>query len=133
MSEEIFGIIETDVYFGRALLFFTTERVVVAKIGTLKSFLVGGALGVAIKKHKGVKKYEQLGDVPPEDILGNDKNNFEIRYDKITSVEMKKPSMLLRGYISLSTLEKEYKFWMTKKKEFKDQLKLVRSVLPVKI
>lgn len=130
VSDKIVGHIEID----GGMLFFTSKRVIVARTsGIPTAFLIGGALGVGIAKHRATRKYRKLSDVSAEAILAYSRKNYAIPYAEITKVEMNKPSVLLRGNTIISTTGKEHKFWMTKKREFMNQVDLLSSVLPDKI
>lgn len=94
-------------------LFFTKNSIVGVKTGgalsdpsTLRQIGggTGGMIGATVGawlgegKLKGIKdKIEKLGDMSNEDLLKLDKNNFELNYNEIDSVEMSKSNSIIRG------------------------------------
>jgi hypothetical protein len=67
------------------ILFFTSERLIAAKVGGQHEELTLIADSCAF-----ARKAEELKDVSIESILKADKDNFEIPYTDITDIEIKK-------------------------------------------
>lgn len=162
MSEEVLGIfviekirvLKSNISYG---LLLTSDRLVAAKLGSLKSLSVivyvkiyGAALvGLAAALRQG-KKIQKIPEIPgladiggklmldPQTVLAADKNNFELPYSYITKVEMKKggfsPAHGVRaGKMVISTHETKQEFEIISGQKFEDCVNVVRSVLPNKL
>lgn len=115
-------------YFG---LYFTTNRVIVAKTGGGGwGWLFGGIgtiVGAIATGKRAEKRFKELSKLSPESILMADKKNFGIPYHDITQVEVKK------HMIYILTRRKKHKFGMLgRKKQLDDYANLIRSILPNK-
>ncbi|MFX0117440.1 MAG: hypothetical protein ACFFB3_23030 [Candidatus Hodarchaeota archaeon] len=127
IPEEIVGVLEVPAQ----NLYFTSGRVIVAKIGGSGLLGLFGAAGVAAEAYRQKKKKEELEQLSPESILTADKKNFAIPYSDIIRVEMKKPGRFSAAKIDFVTNGKTHKFILLQKKEsFDNFTNLVRSVLP---
>lgn len=86
-GEEIVGIICT----GKSEdLFFTPNRVIVAKKGSIAKFFGWGLVGAfADALYKGWET-KKLSDLSPDKILRANKNNFIIPHEEITKFEIRK-------------------------------------------
>ena len=80
------------------------------------------------------RKIKKINELSPENILTNNKKNFQIPYEDITQIEMySKRVLLLSLRIKMLTKNREtYEFFMGKK-QFNESTMLVRSVLRDKI
>ncbi len=145
MNEEMLGTI--DLPSDHRMLYFTPNRVIVAKTGGSAGWLFG-AIGAAAEAYRETKKREELKKLSPESVLKADKNNFAIPYSSILRVEMKK-----KGIFGSICVIADQKFGrdMKKKKDktigrdvyryekriakkgFEDCVDCVRSVLPEKV
>jgi len=147
--EEVLGGIEVTEWYKHFGLYFTLNRVIVAKtggrspliiavviavilflttgvlVGAIPLAIIIGILGKLLAKRAG-KKFKELSKLSPEGILTADKKNFGIPYPDIIRVEMKKNKIIIFA------TKKEHKFGIRRKKEFESYLNLIRSVLPNK-
>lgn len=139
MSEEILGTINVRKQkfggFDQFLLCFTPKGIIAAKAGGsgMGTTMAFGAIGTAVRQHAAGKKVEELKELSAESLLTSDKANFEIPYSDVTKVEMKKGGIMTNSMLRVSTPKEEYKFHITEKKLFDDQVNLIRSVLPDKL
>ena len=126
--ERVLGGIEgfrRGYYFG---LFFTPYRIIVARTGTPTAGLLFGAAGGISTYRRAGKKFKELSNFPPQNILTM-KNSFEIPYNYITQVK------LTKGKIIILTGRERYKFifnWRLGKEKFRHHADLLRHVLPNK-
>jgi hypothetical protein len=100
MNEEVLGSVKvsriTHMGYGsvREILYFTTDRMVVARISGGKGGVLFGAVGGAIEgvqqQKEAEKKGEQYNKLSLEDILKADKNNYAVPNSEIIEVELKK-------------------------------------------
>jgi len=110
------------------VLIFTKESLIVAKSGD-SGFLAFGPVGVVVGSLAIRNKTEKLKEMAAEDLLNENKANFEIKYSDITEVRMNKPRVFSFGGIELDTPDNKYKFEFRIKKMFDQYVDLVRSVL----
>jgi len=75
-------------------------------------------------------KYRKLLKYGPNDLLANNKKNFDIPYSDIAQVELKKVRLGLRNKIKILTKSKSYEFFILNTKLLKYHMSLVRWVLP---
>ena len=117
MSEKVLGIIRVfRPAFARQIyedLFLTPDRVIVARtsggIGGMLFGAVGGAIEGVISAYREKKKEKGYLELPLEDVLKADKNNFAIPKSEITKVELKKFG---RGAkINIITSKKKHKWY----------------------
>jgi hypothetical protein len=127
-------------------LYFTPNRVIVAKTGGKAGYLFGG-IGAGITAYREQKKREELRKLSPESVLRADKHNFAIPYSDILRVEMKKKRFsgsicLIAGHKFGKDMKKKdkttaidvYRYEKAiAKKGFEDCVDCVRSVLPEKL
>ncbi|UCF07717.1 MAG: hypothetical protein JSW28_08760 [Thermoplasmata archaeon] len=107
-GEYVLGLV--NVYQGlgtRFALFFTSERVIVAKTGNYLNLLWGGVLGDALMNMRDADK--KRGQVP-EQILSANKKNYAIPYAAVLRFLVKKPTAFRTGKITIATPRGEYKF-----------------------
>lgn len=136
MTEEIHGVIENCMgNIGRNInLFFTSNRVIVAKTGNTFAWQYAfGAVGGIIEKKAIQKRSEEMKKLSVESILTADKKNFDIPYIEVNKVEMKKPGMLSGGIIKIFTNTKKYQFVLQNKKSYENYLNLMTSLFNVKL
>lgn len=128
MNEEILVVIDTT---EKKALYFTSNRVIVAKLaGSALSwaFGMGGAIAEA---RMAAKKKEQLSKLSPESILTADKKNFAIPYTEVTQVELLKKRFGRKIRIVAGTAKHE--FWLGKPKELENYVNTLRPVLEDKL
>ena len=93
-------------------LYFTTNRVLVARVTGLGTMVAGGALVTAAVVDQ---KSGQLKAMPPESILLSDSRNFAIPYSEILQMHVKRPSTFRGGKVVILTTKGEQKFSITNK------------------
>jgi hypothetical protein len=128
MKEEVIATIEVH---NNEALFFTSSRVVVAKlIGGAASaglFLGLGALGSSIAESKmRAKKLKELSQISPESILTENKKNYAVPYEEMTKCELGKKLNIFRG-------PNKHKFKLRNAKEREEYAKALRPVLGDKL
>jgi hypothetical protein len=153
LSEEIEGYIiagkmfalKPGIYYA---LFFTSKRLIAAKVGGQLKDLLGP---IALKEY--AEKAEELKKVSIESILKADKDNFEIPYIDITSIEVEKAGWkdkLVSDFRSVGTItikgKEEHRFQIAtalridpstpsgwKPQKLEDCINVVRSALSDKL
>jgi hypothetical protein len=138
VNEQIFG--NTEVSYIRSIwsgnekdiLFFTSKRLIVAKISSTWSHYVGGAIPLIIERYQEKKKKEKLGEILPDDVLEMDKKNIAIPYSDIERVEVKKPGTISAATVKVITREKTHQFGV-RKNLFEDFMRLTSLVLVDKL
>lgn len=113
-SEEILGVVphafegwgKTDIK-----LFFTSKRIVVAKVLAGDYFI---REEVVLSKAYTQKRSTETGKLTPEAILGSDKKNYFLPYSHALKFVLKKPSTLRDGKIRVTTATSEKKFGISK-------------------
>ena len=128
MIEEIIEAIETN---DRKMLYFTSNRVIVASIGGRVLSATFGLLGALAEAQMRAKKKEQLQKLTPESILTADKSNFALPYNEVGTIEISK-KMLGRKVRIISGTQK-HEFWMAKPKEYEEYVNILRPVLGDKL
>ena len=124
-KEEIVGYV-ANVYQGWSSstisLFFTTNRVIVAKIlgsGTnVGSYFAGGVIGGALAAKHSQNKTAEFKALSPEIILSKDKKNYAVPYSEIIQIKMKKPGTFSGGHVEIKATNGEQKFKLTNKGAF---------------
>jgi hypothetical protein len=129
MKEEVLITIETG---GNEALFFTSNRVVVARlVGTATSWglaaALGGIFGTIAESKMRDKKLNELRKLSPESILTDNKKNFAIPYTEITEVELGKKLKITAGGWHV------HKFGLLKSKERESYANTLRPVLGDKL
>jgi hypothetical protein len=76
------------------------------------------------------RKYKKLLKLAPNDLLANDKKNFDIPYSNISQVEFKKSGFGSSNKIKILTNSENYQFGIMNKKLLKYHVSLTRWVLP---
>lgn len=150
-GEEILGLIERVNPWGihkEWNLFFTSSRVIVARVGGGLGRAIFGVIGAAVSEHRAAERSEKLKGLSPEEILRAHEDNFAIPYSDIMAVKVKKPGSFkpVQFLPKLSKLEiittlKNYKFVLfprardekTAKVWWDNCLGLLRSVLGSKL
>jgi len=103
---------------------FTRDRLIAAKIG-------GQSATVAQ-----TEKLEELKSMPANTILEADKKNFEIRYDQISKLEVKKSSIgksgARSGVIKITGKEKA-EYDIAAGQVYEDCVQIIQSALPTKL
>jgi len=121
------------------LLCFTPSRVIVAKVGRFNSLAWAFLLGLGnvfffpLARRRARATAEQVTRLPVDSILKADKTNFEIVYEDVNKVEMKRPGAIIGWPITITTGTTKHVFGILQKNEFEAQWKLVRSVLGSKL
>lgn len=134
MSEEKLGVVRCKLGATDYDLFFTPQRVVVAKTGnSLMWAALLGAIGQAIAAHMSKKRSEQLRDLTIESILSADRQNFHIAYEDVVRAQVKKPGGLMAGKLTIDTGAKAHKFILADKKMFVDDHDVVQRCLGSKL
>lgn len=91
-------------------LFFTSDRVIVAKKGSIAKFFGWGFVGsIADEIYKG-SKAKKLSELSPDKILRDNKRNFIIHYDEISKIDMRK-NLLGVVEITINTSTDKYSFY----------------------
>lgn len=115
-GEEILGLIERLNPWGSSKewnLFFTSSRVIVARVGGGLERSIGGVISHAISEHRSAKKSTILKELSPEEILRNHEDNFAILYSDIKLVKTKKPGRFRPvTKLEIITAQKKHKFSM---------------------
>jgi hypothetical protein len=138
LSEEILGNREVAYIrsawsgYEKDILFFTSKRLIVAKISSSWSRYVGGAIPLLLERHQQKQKKEKAGEISPEEVLAMDKKNFAVPYSEIDRVMVKKPGAISAGQVKIVTKEKTHQFGV-RKNLFEDFMGLMRSVLADKL
>ncbi|MEM0007564.1 MAG: hypothetical protein QXR89_04775 [Candidatus Bathyarchaeia archaeon] len=113
-------------------LYFTTNRVIVAKIGS-GSYLIS-PVGVLVRWPKTAK--QEFVGFSAEELLKANQNNFAIYYSEVRSVELKKHG--LGAKIRLITDEKKYEWYVRgipgkKDAKIEDYESILKTVFPNKL
>ena len=88
MHDDILEAIETT---DRKMLYITSDKIIIVKLGGLASFLATKVLMPSFgDSDVYARKKEKLGKLSPETILTDDKKSFAIPYTEITRLEMSK-------------------------------------------
>lgn len=128
MNEEIVEMIETA---DRKALYFTSNRVIVAKLGGQALSMAFGVFGALAESRMRAKKKEQLSKLSPESVLTADKKNFAIPYSEITKVEFFKK--MLGRKIRIIAGAKKHEFGLSKPKELESYVNSLRPILADKL
>jgi len=99
MAEEILGTLAASGSKVRGTIYsqlvFTSTRVIVARTATWSMWpwaILGGPVGGALSALRGLKRQreatERLAQLPPDEILAADKDNYQIPYTDIVKVEV---------------------------------------------
>jgi hypothetical protein len=141
MKEEISGVIVGEEQRKmlrpafRCHLFFTNNRIIISKRGTFKefaSFFAGGFAGYWLAIRSDKKKGEKIMELSPNEVLKEDKENYEIQNSNISKVELKKYSKFMWPYSSeilIHTQDKKRKFRI-KGVKYEDVKELLNTVFP---
>jgi len=116
-------------------LFFTSNRVIVARTGGTAARIASYAFGwggQAAEEHAEDKKTEELSKLPPEDILADNKRSFAIPYTDIIQVELFKRVFSGRQ-IRITAGTTKYQFRLAKPKELANYVNILRPVLTDKL
>lgn len=106
-AQEIVGFIVTG---HSEDLFFTSDRVIVAKKGSVAKFFGWGLLGrMADAAYKGYKAVK-LSELPPDKVLRANKHNFAISYDEISKIEIRKTFPVGAWTITVETSTDKHAF-----------------------
>ena len=106
-AQKIVGYIVT----GKSeFLFFTSDRVIVAKIGRIPWLFRGGLMGTATEAIYGGMKLKKLSELSPDRILRSDKRNFTVLYDEISKFEICKSFPIGSKEVTISTSTNKYVF-----------------------
>ena len=119
---------------GEFLLFFSILGFI-ADYGSEAQFLFTMGLPMSIVpvllwQAANNRKHKKLLRLKPNDVLANNKKNFEIPYGQITQIELKKGRLGFRDKVKISTHNMNYQFGILNKKLFKYYTSLVRWTLP---
>lgn len=128
MNEEILVVIDTT---EKKALYFTSNRVIVAKLAGSALSWAFGMGGAFAEQRMAAKKKEQLSKLSPESILTADKKNFAIPYTEVTQVELLKKRFGRKIRIVAGTAKHE--FWLGKPKELENYVNTLRPVLEDKL
>jgi hypothetical protein len=138
MSEQILGKTEVMYITGKfssydkKILFFTSKRLILAKLSEDWAPYVPG--GFWVRRDQERKTREALGqsNMLPEDILKKDTANFAILYSDIEKVEVKKPGVMSLGIFKVITNEKTHELGV-RKNTFEGLMELMQSNLASKL
>lgn len=83
MGEEIVEVFETRERNG---LYFTTDRIIVAKLGGDELSILFGNIGAIVEARRRAKRKEQFSKLSVESILAADTENFAIPYSEVTRI-----------------------------------------------
>ena len=122
-------------------------RIIAAKTGGLAANLtaagaasrgiVGGLIdaGIDARSAGGMnKKTLEYSQMTPDQMIAQDKKNFEISYAIIQSVEMKQPGFIGQGEFKVKTQGKDYKFMLDTSKEiFTQYIQTFNQALPERV
>lgn len=142
-DEHVIGTIEVfqDTGGGQnfLLLCFTPKRIIVAKTGRFNSLAWAFLLGLGNlllfprARRKARAKAEQLTKLPADSILMSEPANFQLAYEEIAEVEMKKPGRVMGWPMTITTSATKHVFGILYKDEFESQSKLIHTVLGNKL
>jgi hypothetical protein len=141
MSEQVLGKTEVMyitgkfsvvIRYDKKILFFTSKRLILAKLSEDWTPYVPG--GFWIRRDQESKTREALwqSSILPEDILKKDAANFAISYSDIEKVEVKKPGIMSLGIFKVITNERTHNLGV-RNNTFDDLMKLMRSTLADKL
>jgi len=158
MSEEVLGSMAVNEFhrFKRNIaysLIFTSDRIIAARCGSPKDALrmtvgikagriPGAAASDEAEKDKAEKEAgddnkEAKPQINPEILLSADSSNFDIPYDEIFQIEMKKSSIgaagRRAGKMTILTYIRKQQFDILSDQMYEDCVSLVRTVLPDKL
>jgi len=128
VNEEILEVIETT---DRKGLYFTSNRVIIAKLGGQALSMAFGVFGALAESRMRAKKKEQLSKLSPESILTADKKNFAIPYTEVTKVELFKK--MLGRKVRITVGAKKHEFSLSKPKEFENYVNVLQPLLGDKL
>jgi len=128
VNEEILEAIETK---DRKVLYITSNRLIIAKLGGQALSMAFGVFGALAESRMRAKKKEQLSKLSPESVLTANKKNFAIPYTDVTKVEMSKG--FLGQKITITVGAKKHKFAPSKRKEFDDYVNVLQPLLGDKL
>lgn len=125
----------------------TPQRIIVAKTGGLGANftsagaagggIVGGLIGAAVdaRAQGGMsKKTAEYYSMPPDQMLGKDKKNFQMHMASIVSVEMKSPGFIGQGEIKFKVSGKDHRFMLDVSKEiFNGYIPILNQALPGRV
>ncbi len=151
MSDSILTGYPTSDY--KKMIFFTKEKVIVAKIGGQAGQIAGAALGgvtgslIGRSRDKGAskKKGQKFLESTPQEILAAEAFNYAIPYTGIEKVELRKNKVKIIAKEKFGkdmkrktdkTTQKEYYLYekpIKKIKDFEDQVSLLRTYLSNKL
>jgi len=128
-------------------LFLTNRRIVAAKTGGLGANLtaagaaggglIGGLIGAGLDARSAggmTKKTLELSQMSPDQMIAQDKKNFEIPYVSIQSVEMKEPGFMGQGEIKVKASGKDHRFMLETSKEiFAQYIQAFNQSLPGRV
>ena len=128
-------------------LFLTNRRIIAAKTGGLAANftaagaasggIVGGLIGAGLDARSSggmTKKTLEYSQMSPDQMLGQDKKNFEIQFASIQSVEMKNPGFIGQGEIKIKTSGKDHRFMIDTSKEiFAQYIQTFNQALPGRV
>lgn len=98
---------------------------------------MGGLIGAGIDARSSggmTKKTLEYSQMTPDQMVAQDKKNFEIPYAIIQSVEMKQPGFIGQGEIKIKTQGKDHKFMLDTSKEiFAQYIQNFQQSLPGRV
>lgn len=161
MAEKIIGMINsiTKEADGFTTVFFTDTRMIFAKTASFLGMLgtaataetlgLGSVLGSQVVTYIGTnksdRKTEELSKLNADDILKNNKSNFEILYSDVKSVTLKMPVyknipftkiqfLFNGGFIEIITTQKHYLYESyATATDFEKYIEVVKAILPDKL
>lgn len=134
MVEEKVGVVRSRLKGTDFDLFFTPTRIVAVKTGSilLWGLLVGG-IGQGIAMHLSRKRSQQLRELTIESLVTSDKKNFHVAYENISKVDLKKPSGLAMGKLTVHADVRTLKFILLEKKQFETDKEVIEKVFKDKV
>lgn len=129
MNEEILVVIDCTV----TALYFTSNRVIVAKLAGSALSTFFGLGGMLAEQRMAAKKKEQISKLSPESILTADKKNFAIPYTEVTQVELLKKRRFRVPMVRVVAGAKKHQFVLGKPKELENYANILRPILEEKL
>jgi hypothetical protein len=161
MAEKIIGMINSIAREanGFTTVFFTETKMIFAKTASFLGMLgtAGGAeiLGLGtvlgsqivtyVATNKSDEKAKELSKLNTDDILKNNKGNFEILYSDVKSITLKRPVyktipftksqfLFSGGFIEIATTQKHYLYESyATADDFEKYIEVVKTILPDKL
>jgi hypothetical protein len=128
------------------ILFLTDRRIIGARKGVFSSAtqaggsiggIFGAMIGAGLEKtlYRDKKSMEEaLAELSPDQILAYDKNNFEVKYEDINFIELRRPGFLQDVEIKIIEEKRRFEFiFDVEKDEFQVVIDMFNQVISEKV